>query len=546
MRRFWTQGPVNPQEHYVVSRTEEIADFIKRVKEGRYVVIFAPRQTGKTTFFRRALDLLAADSDIQTGTSSSAAYFPIPLNFDVYKNTSVPDFYANLYEDICEEIENLFQRRLGTPPEPLTRLLENTKLTNPHAMRRFFRHLERLLTPQQFVLIIDEFDGIPQTALSDFLHTLRHIYISGKPRCPHSVGIIGVKSIAQLNYDRSISPFNIQDEFQLPNFTLEQVHELLGQYTDEIGQVFVPEVIASIHKQTAGQPVLVNRFAQILTEELDIPKTKPITMLHFSEAHAQLLEEDNVNFTHLLTNIRKDPRFENLLMRIMARDDGVDFNLRSDIISELATYGVIARGNDGMCEIVNPIYLYCILQAFKPIVNGLEDEYLHENSREGFLDYLTPIGQIDMPALLDNFRDFIARAGFKILQVPDTPQESVGRHLLLAYLDQFVKLIGGFMHIEVQTGRGRMDIIITHNQQKYIVETKIWRGDNRYQAGKKQLVAYLRSEGVTEGYYIVFDHRQDPKPRVETETIEGLTIRSYVIPVRQAPPSKVQNTSEMQ
>ena len=475
---------------------------------------------------------------VQRQFDQTMDYFPIQLNFDVYKNTSVPDFYANLYEDICEEIENLFQRRRGTPPEPLTRLLENTKLTNPHAMRRFFRHLERLLMPQQFVLIIDEFDGIPQAALSDFLHTLRHIYISGKPRCPHSVGIIGVKSIAQLNYDRSISPFNIQDEFQLPNFTLEQVQELLGQYTSEVGQAFVPEVIASIHKQTAGQPVLVNRFAQILTEELDIPKTKPITMLHFSEAHARLLEEDNVNFTHLLTNIRKEPRFESVLMRIMARDDGVDFNLRSDIISELATYGVIARGDDGMCEIVNPIYLYCILQAFKPIVNGLEDEYLHENSREGFLDYLTPIGQIDMLALLDNFRDFIARAGFKILQVPDTPQESVGRHLLLAYLDQFVKLIGGFMHIEVQTGRDRMDIIITHNQQKYIIETKIWRGDNRYQAGKKQLVAYLRSEGVTEGYYIVFDHRQDPEPRVETETIEGLTIRSYVIPVMQAPPSE--------
>ena len=220
------------------------------------------------------------------------------------------------------------------------------------------------------------FDGIPPAALSDFLHTLRHIYIAGKPRCPHSVGIIGVKSIAQLNYDRSISPFNIQDEFQLPNFTLEQVQELLGQYTDEVGQPFVPEVIAAIHKQTAGQPVLVNRFAQILTEELDIPKTEPITMAHFSKAHAQLLEEDNVNFTHLLTNIRRDPRFESLLMRIMARDEGVDFNLRSEVISELATYGVIARGADGMCEIVNPIYLYCILQAFKPVVNGLEDAYL--------------------------------------------------------------------------------------------------------------------------------------------------------------------------
>ena len=537
MRRFGTQGPVNPQEHYVVSRSDEIADFIKRVEEGRYVVIFAPRQTGKTTFFRRALDVLVADSGIEAEAASPAAYFPIPLNFDVYKNTSVADFYANLYQDICEEIENLFQRRGGTPTEALIQLLADTELTNPHTMRRFFRHLERLLTPQKFVFIIDEFDGIPQAALSDFLHTLRHIYIAGKPRCPHSVGIIGVKSIAQLNYDRSISPFNIQDEFHLPNFTLEQVQELLEQYTEEVGQVFVPEVIDAIHKQTAGQPVLVNRFAQILTEELEVPKTESITMSHFSEAHAQLLEEDNVNFTHLLTNIRRDPRFESLLMRIMAREEGVDFNLRSDIVSELATYGVIARGDDGMCEIINPIYLYCILQAFKAVVNGLEDEYLHDGTREGFLDYLTPTGQIDMKALLDNFRDFIIRAGFRILQVPDTPQESVGRHLLLAYLDQFVKLIGGFMHIEVQTGRGRMNIIIIHNQQKYIVETKIWRGDNRYQAGKRQLAAYLSSEGITEGYYIVFDHRQDPEPRVETETIEGLTVRSYVIPVIQEPPS---------
>ena len=536
MRRFWTQGPVNSQEHYVVSRSEEIADYIKRVEEGKYVVLFAPRQTGKTTFFQAALETLTVT---QTESASKFGYFPIQLNFDVYKNTSVADFYDHLYQDICEEFENLFQKRGETLPEALSQFLANTKLTNPHAMRRFFRNLKRLLMPQKFVLIIDEFDGIPQDALSDFLHTLRHIYIAGKPRCPHSVGIVGVKSIAQLNYDRSISPFNIQDEFHLPNFTLEQVQELLGQWTDEVGQVFVPEVITSIHKQTAGQPVLVNRFAQILTEELDIPKTEPITMEHFSKAHTQLLEEDNVNLIHLLTNIRRDRRFENLLMRIMARDDGVDFNLRSDIINELATYGVIARGDDGMCEIINPIYLYCILQAFKPVVNGLEDEYLHEDTHNDFFDYLTSEGHIDMESLLDNFRDFIARVGFRILQVPDTPQESVGRHLLLAYLDQFVKLIGGFMHIEVQTGRGRMDIIITHNQRKYIVETKIWRGDNRYQAGKKQLAVYLRTEGVKEGYYIVFDHRENPEPLVETETIEGLKIRSYVIPVLQELPSGI-------
>ena len=74
-------------------------------------------------------------------------------------------------------------------------------------------------------------------------------------------------------------------------------------------------------------------------------------------------------------------------------------------------------------------------------------------------------------------------------------------------------------------------------QRKYVVETKIWRGNSRYQAGKKQLSAYLKLEGTTEGYYVVFDHRQDPEPRVEMEAIDGATVRSYVIPVVQEQPS---------
>ena len=532
MRRFGTQGRVYPDKHYVVARAEETADFIDRIEDGRYIVLFAPRQTGKTTFFRLALDVLA----IQDPT-----YFPIQLNFEEYEDYDPASFYASLRKEICKEIERVFQKRETDPSDELARFLVNAEITDHVSMREFFEEFAKFLSldthSQRVVLTIDEFDAIPRAALKGFLRSLRYIYLSGQIRCPHSVGIVGVKGIAQLNYDRSISPFNIQDEFHLPNFTLEQVQELLGQYMDEVGQAFAPEVIASIHKQTAGQPVLVNRFAQILTEEMDIPKTATITMAHWTTAHAQLLEESNVNITHLVTNIRKNPRFESILMRIMARDEGVVFNLDDDIINELATYGVIRKGADDMCEILNPIYLYRIMRAFKPTVNGLEQAYFPEGTDDEGREYLTPAGWIDMVSLLDNFRDFIARAGFRVLQVPDTPQESVGRHLLLAYLDEFVRRVGGVMHIEVQTGRGRMDLLISHNQRKYIVETKIWRGESRYQSGKKQLAAYLKLEGVTDGYYVVFDHRQTPDPRIETETLDGVAIRSYVIPVIQEVPS---------
>lgn len=537
MRRFGTEGRVYPEDNYVVPRTEETADFINRVKDGKYIALFAPRQTGKTTFFRLALGAL---------TTADPTYFPIQLDFQTMRNAAPVIFYDRLYQLICMQIESVFQKRGGVPSEALVQFLANATLTDDFSMMMFFRHLGDLLDSKpdeqglafkRVVLLIDEFDGIPRTVVSGFLYALRQIYLSDELHCPHSVGIVGVKSIAQLDCDRSVSPFNIQDEFHLPNFTLEQVCELLSQYTDEVGQAFAPEVVESIHKETAGQPVLVNRFAQILTEEMDIPKTETISMDHFTTAHTQLLRGRNTNIQHLTTNIRRDRRFQTVLMDIMSYEEGLDFNLDDDIISELATYGVITEDSDGMCEIANPIYLYRIMRTFKPTMNGLEREYFHEDNIAGFQAYLTTTGQIDMERLLDNFRDFITRAGFKIPQVPDTPQESVGRHLLLTYLDLFARSVGGVMSFEVETGRGRMDLLITHKGEKYIVETKIWRGDIRYQTGKKQLAAYLKLEGAGRGYYVVFDHRRTPEPRVETETLDGVKLRSYVIPVVQEPPS---------
>ena len=66
MRHFGTHGPVNTIDNYVVARTERLDDFIKRIKLGRYIVLFAPRQTGKTTFFQDEIAALEAEG---SGTS---------------------------------------------------------------------------------------------------------------------------------------------------------------------------------------------------------------------------------------------------------------------------------------------------------------------------------------------------------------------------------------------------------------------------------------------------------------------------------------------
>lgn len=187
MRYFETRGPVNPLENYVVSRSEETADFIERIKNGRYIVLFAPRQTGKTTFFKSALNTLA---------TKAPDYFFIQLNFDTYADLSLSDFYGSLYEDLREEIENTFQRQDNFPSKALINFLDDTKLTNAFSMRRFFNKLERFLKNRKVLLIIDEFDGMPQDAVSGFLNALRHIYLSDELHCPYSVGIVGVKSIS--------------------------------------------------------------------------------------------------------------------------------------------------------------------------------------------------------------------------------------------------------------------------------------------------------------------------------------------------------------
>jgi hypothetical protein len=350
IRTFETRGPVSPTRNYVVPRTEEIADLVQRIKDGRYIVIFAPRQTGKTTFFRWALDALVASDD---------TYVPIKLNFETCKNLSQEAFYSRLKKTIRKELEKVLLAHRHTA---LQQFLEDYAITCHSSMISFFEQLGDYLKNRRLTIIIDEFDGIPQSVVSDFLHALREIYLSEEPnRCPYSVGIVGV---TQLNYDRSISPFNIQDEFALPNFTVSQMRTLLGQYTEEVGQAFAPAVIDNLHKQTAGQPFLVNRIAQILTHEMGIAREETISLAHFETAHQQILNEQNV---HLTTNIRRHPRFETLLMDICSYDAGIPFNIRNEFISELVTYGVLKAGRDGFCEIANPIYQYCIVQTFQPL-----------------------------------------------------------------------------------------------------------------------------------------------------------------------------------
>ena len=129
MRWFETRGPVYPEDNYVVARRDELADFIKRIERGRYIVFFAPRQTGKTTFFQNALDSLETEG---------STYFPIQLNFEGYVDSDADAFYRSLCKEICKEIKSVFQKLEKRPSDTLNRFLANAQITEPISMREFF------------------------------------------------------------------------------------------------------------------------------------------------------------------------------------------------------------------------------------------------------------------------------------------------------------------------------------------------------------------------------------------------------------------------
>ncbi|MCP5054834.1 MAG: hypothetical protein GY940_47150 [bacterium] len=58
-----------------------------------------------------------------------------------------------------------------------------------------------------------------------------------------------------------------------------------------------------------------------------------------------------------------------------------------------------------------------------------------------------------------------------------------------------------FRFKEVQTSEEkRLDIVITFENRKYIVELKIWREESYHQEGIKQLYDYLEHQNQETGY----------------------------------------------
>ena len=61
MRYFNTSGPNNPNDHYTLMRPKLVEMGLDKVQKSRYFTIWAPRQTGKSTYFQMLTERLRAE-----------------------------------------------------------------------------------------------------------------------------------------------------------------------------------------------------------------------------------------------------------------------------------------------------------------------------------------------------------------------------------------------------------------------------------------------------------------------------------------------------
>jgi hypothetical protein len=70
----------------------------------------------------------------------------------------------------------------------------------------------------------------------------------------------------------------------------------------------------------------------------------------------------------------------------------------------------------------------------------------------------------------------------------------------------------GFSFKEAQTSaERRLDVVVIFNDQKFIIELKMWYGEEYHLQGIQQIKDYIRREHCQEGYMIVMSKNLDEK-----------------------------------
>ncbi len=230
------------------------------------------------------------------------------------------------------------------------------------------------------------------------------------------------------------------------------------------------------------------------------------------------------------------------MYRLLFGEEPIDFSVHTEDIAYLHANGVIDNINAHVGILV-PLYSKCIITAFRPMYNG-ERRHYGIKADDTFGEYLKDNG-LNIHALLKKYRQYVRRRGFKAFDTENL-KEAAWHYSLDGFINFFVEALEGHTFIEVPSGAGRTDILIVYKNNRYLIEVKVFSNITLHKKGKGQLAEYLNSEGLNEGYYVVFSNlHTDDHILYEEEVIKGKQLYTYIICTNFPTPSRLPVAEEL-
>ena len=107
--------------------------------------------------------------------------------------------------------------------------------------------------------------------------------------------------------------------------------------------------------------------------------------------------------------------------------------------------------------------------------------------------------------------------------------EENGRRLFLLYLKPIINGTGNY-YIEAQTrDQTRTDIIVDYLGKQYVIELKIWHGNEYNKRGEEQLAEYLEYYHLDKGYLLSFNFNKNKQTGLKEIQFGDKTLIEVVV-----------------
>lgn len=501
-KKFNTTGICIPSLHYMADTTDMINQIIDDyIEQGEYFTINRARQFGKTT----TLELLYH--------RLKEKYIVIDISFEAADEyfQSLETLAAGLTMDIAECLE------AQGVPEAL-RKIWNAPVSEKFPLRDFGKKITALCSKSErdVILTIDEVDknAANQIFLS-FLGLLREKYLkqkSGKDKTFKSVILAGVYDIKNLKLklhtqteSKYNSPWNIAADFLIDmSLSTAKIAGMLCDYEqDHRTGMDIEYMSRQLYDYTSGYPFLVSRLCKIIDER--VAKTKEFpdkasawTRDGFQAAVKLILYESNTLFDDMRKKLDEYPELSEMIYAVLFNGKSIAYN-PDDLSMDIGIrFGFIKYDNQQIA-VSNRIFETRLYNYY------LAEEMLESSTYSASLQIKNQFihGKIlDMELILKKFIEHFTDI---YTDSPDKFVEENGRRLFLLYLKPIINGTGNY-YIESRTrSMGRTDVIVDFLGRQYIIEMKIYHGNEYNLRGENQLIGYLNDYHLQKGYMLSFN-----------------------------------------